>query len=85
MSRCHDAGYQAGRRDGRAVVGESAVVEWAINYPDPTPPMAAESEWRARSWAKYWNEHRNAGDDEAVVLCRTVIASDWTTATKETP
>lgn len=54
------------------------VVEWGIQYPGEPEPRPAESEWRARSWAEYWNARQIAIDEGlAIVASRTVVASDW--------
>lgn len=61
--------------------------EWGIWYPgEPEPRIAPadEGEWRARSWADYWNSHQIAVDKgRAVVVSRTVVTSDWTTTPDE--
>lgn len=60
----------------------SAVVEWGIQYPGEPEPRPADSEWRARNWADYWNTHQISVDDgRAFVVSRTVITSDWTSTT----
>ncbi len=52
--------------------------EWGIDYHDGCGKRVCDEEWRVRTWAEYWNEHRiDSSSPMATVHRRTVTTTDW--------